>query len=176
MMTLSAAGSAFAGLPSARNRPKVAEDKKSEFLKLLVPVALIIVVIGAVILVKVIAGHTGGSAAQNSGKGDDPEVATKMDDENPMEVHAWFKQNASRMMGELSQRQALGKADELEQMGAKKCYAFGSMMCLCMAVELPADPEQRKAIIAYRNKWNTERHYAAVKDEGQKYILLNFTP
>ncbi|HSV13741.1 MAG TPA: hypothetical protein VLI90_05750, partial [Tepidisphaeraceae bacterium] len=170
----SPSGSAFSGIP-ARSKPKFVEDKQGQMMKILIPVFLIAAVIGGIFAFKIIAGRSGNSAAAlSTGKGDDPDVAEKMENENPMEVHAWFKQNPSRMMGELSERQAIGKADELEKMGAKKCYAFGSMMCLCMAVELPDDPAQRKALIDYRNKWNVERHYKPVKDEGQKYMILNF--
>jgi hypothetical protein len=175
--TKAAASSGFAGLPSPRKKPQMVEDKKGEMMKIIIPVILIIAVIGAFAMFKFVSSRMGNSAASmNTGKGDDPSVADKMENESPKEVHEWFKQNPSRMMGELSEHQAIYKADELEKMGAKKCYAFGSMMCLCMAVELPDDPAQRKAIIDYRNKWNLERHYPAVKDEGQKYVMLNFTP
>jgi hypothetical protein len=169
-----AASSKFSGIPR-RSKPQFVEDKQGQMMKIILPVALIVLVLVGIFAFKFIAGHSGNTAAaQNTGKGDDPDVVKKMDDEYPMEVHAWFKQNPSRMMGELSEHQAIGKADELERMGAKKCWAFGSMMCLCMAAELPDDPEKRKALIDYRNKWNVERHYRPVKDEGQKYILLNF--
>ncbi len=167
--------STFGGIPGRSKPPQVVEDKKGQLVLIAAGFALILAIVSAVFLFKVIAARSGGGA-KGTGKGDDPEIVQKMADESPKEVHEWFKQNPSRMMGELSERQAIAKADELQQMGAKKCYAFGSLMSLCMAVELPDDPEQRKAIINARNKWNLERNFPPVKDEGQKYVAFNFHP
>lgn len=171
-------GSAFAGIPT-RSKPQIDEDKKGQLMKLLIPIGLIVVLIGAFGLFKFVASQTGGGAASHkyTDKGDDPEVARKMDEGGGgKEIHEWFKQNPMRMMGELSPRQAIAKADELQEMGAKKVYAFGAVMSLCMAVELPEDAEQRKSLFTFENKWAREHRYKPAKDEGQKFLLLNLNP
>lgn len=170
------AGSAFAGIPT-RSKPKFVEDKKGQLVKMLVPIVLVVVLIGAFALFKFVASRTGGGPSHKfTDKGDDPEVARKMDDEYYKEIHEWFKQDPGRMTGELSRSQAEAKADELKQMGAKTVYAFSPRMSLCLAVELPDDPEQRKALFAFENKWALQHRYKPRKDEGQKFILLNLNP
>jgi len=75
--------------------------------------------------------------------------------------------------GEFSPTQAIAKADQWQQMGAKQVLAFGSMMTRSLAIELPDDPQQRKALFDFENKFAVEHRYPPAKDQGQKYLLLN---
>jgi DNA-directed RNA polymerase subunit RPC12/RpoP len=165
-------GSAFGVVPT-RKTPTIVEDKKAQLLKMLVPASLIVVVVLAIVGYKMIVKASGAGAAATPVNKDDAEVARLTEDYGAKEIHAWFKENPQRLAGEYSPSQAIAKADQWQAMGAKQVLAFGALMTRSLAIELPDDPQQRKALFDFENKFALQHHYPPAKDEGQKYLLLN---
>jgi hypothetical protein len=165
-------GSAFGGIPTRKN-PVIVEDNKAQLLKMALPAALILVVLLAIVGYHFIVKHGGSTAGDTPTNKDDAEVVRLTDEYGAKEIHAWFKENPLRLAGEYSPTQAIAKADEWQAMGAKQVLAFGAMMTRSLAIELPADPQQRKALFDFENKFADKHHYPGAKDEGQKYLLLN---
>jgi hypothetical protein len=90
------------------------------------------------------------------------------------ELKKWLADNTrqQRMVMGMNERQADAYADKLYKMGAKRVLAYGNMMTTVLGVELPADPEQRKALFKYQAEWHESMMVPVQKDEGQSYILL----
>ena len=112
----------------------------------------------------------------NSGKGEDPEVSEMIADDGATELHHWFEQDPHRLAGEFSPSQAIAKADELQSLGAVKVLAFGSVMSLALAIELPADPAKRAALFKWESRFAVDHFYKPDKDVGQRYLLLRLHP
>jgi hypothetical protein len=164
-------GSAF-GVARLRTTPTIViEDKKAQLLKMAIPAALIVVVVLAIVGYKMFAKHVAASAAPVNK--DDAAVALLTEESGATEIHKWFKENPNRLAGEFSPTQALAKADQWQAMGAKQVLAFGGLMTRSLAIELPDDPQQRKALFEFENKFADQHHYPGAKDQGQKYLLLN---
>lgn len=73
----------------------------------------------------------------------------------------------------MTREQADALADRLYEMGAKQVLAFGGVMTMSFAVELPDDKEKRKAIFDwYKRKYEGEFQSNRQRDEGQKYLLV----
>jgi hypothetical protein len=159
---------AFAGM-ARPHKVEVKEDKAGELIKILIPIAGLVIVLaialGGFFLIRKMS-----PPAQL--KGADEQVLRLIDDSGAKEIHAWFKQDPDRIAGEYSTTQALAKADELEAMGAKQVLAFGARMTRALAVELPDNPEERKTLFAWENKFALEHRYKPDTDVGQKYLLL----
>lgn len=136
----------------------------------LIFLAVVIVVGGAVYGFKQLGG---GGAAGASSHPIDREVEGFFGS-GGHEVKAWLGDNSrqQRMVMGMNERQAEAYADRLYNMGAKKVLAFGAMMTTVIAVELPAEPEKRKALFKYQADWHEPMMVPIQKDEGQKYILL----
>jgi hypothetical protein len=167
--TTKSAAAAFAGM--ARPHKKViAEDKKIELVKVLLPLVALLAVLGIAVAsyTLLIKNHKSAAAP----KGNDAQVLAWMNDPGAKEIHDWFKQDPDRMAGEYNTNQAIAKADELQQIGAKQVLAFGARMTRSLAVELPDDPDKRKALFVWENKFAVEHYYPPDKDVGQKYLLL----
>jgi len=163
-------GSAF-GVARPRQTPTIVDDKKAQLLKMAIPAALIVVVVLAIVGYKLFAKHVAASAAAVDK--DDAAVALLTEESGATEIHEWFKENPNRIAGEYSPTQAIAKADQWQAMGAKQVLAFGGVMTRSLAIELPDDPQQRKALFEFENKFADQHHYPAAKDQGQKYLLLN---
>ena len=75
----------------------------------------------------------------------------------------------------MTRQQAEGLADRLYGMGAVKIYAFGGVMSLSFAIELPDDKDKRAAIFDwYHRKYEENLSVAErVRDVGQKYLLVH---
>jgi hypothetical protein len=166
--TLSSAAT-FARLAKS-TKPNVVEDKRIEALKLLAPLLALLVAIGL--------GFAGYSILKKSRGpvraplGADVQVLQWIDETGAKEIHDWFKQDPDRIAGSYSTKQALAKADELQSLGAKQVLAFGTRMTRSLAVELPDNPEQRKALFDWESKFAIEHNYHPDKDVGQQYLLL----
>jgi len=163
-------GSAF-GVARPHQTPTIVDDKKAQLLKMAIPAALIVVVVLAIVGYKLFAKHVAASAAAVNK--DDAAVALLTEESGATEIHQWFKENPNRLAGEFSPTQALAKADQWQAMGAKQVLAFGGLMTRSLAIELPDDPQQRKALFEFENKFADQHHYPGAKDQGQKYLLLN---
>ena len=161
--------SAFARLGKS-HKPAAVEDKKLETLKVLAPFLFLIVVIGVAFASYKLLEKT--RHPVRTPLGNDPQVLQWIDETGAKEIHDWFKQDPDRIAGNYSTKQALAKADELHDLGAKQVLAFGTRMTRSLAVELPDNPAQRKALFAWENKFALDHNYHPDKDVGQQYILL----
>jgi DNA-directed RNA polymerase subunit RPC12/RpoP len=164
----------FGSIPMPK-RPVVVEDKKAQLLKMVIPLSLVAILVLGIVGYKLIR-HFSGAGAPVVLKGDDAKVAELIDDSGgSMELHKWFAQDPSRICGPYNTSQALAKADELDKLGAKQVLALGSRMTRVLVVELPDDPDQRKQLFQWENRFAAE-HYLHSKgsvDVGQKYLLLD---
>ncbi|HEY1922689.1 MAG TPA: hypothetical protein VGG44_07970 [Tepidisphaeraceae bacterium] len=153
-------------------RPKMQEagQEQSAILRLVLLLAVLGVVIGGAIFgVKKFGGSRHPAGPQ---LGEDADIQEKIDGEYCKEVHAWFEEDHSRMMGPWSESQALSQADRWTQQGAKRVLAFGSRMSLVAVIELPDDPAKRKQLFDWQADWH-ERHMQKVwTDVGQKYLMI----
>jgi hypothetical protein len=163
------AASAF-GVPAPHRMATVTEDRTGQINQVLIAVAGMLLLLGAVM---------GGRLAWNHFNrptnylGDDGKVAELMDDSGGTEIHAWFAQDPSRLAGGYSATQATALADSLQHMGARQVLAFGSRMTRVLAIELPDNPEQRKALFARENEYELQHFEKPSKDVGQHYLLMN---
>ena len=167
-----------AGFPPA-SRPARAEPKRdvAGLVKLVaIPIVLIAIVGGAVFGYKKLAGEKDTGPAL----GDDREVRAMIKDDGATELKQWLKEGNTRMVTGMTREQADGMADRLYDMGAKKVIAFGGVMTMTIAVELPdaAVPEnkdKRKAIFDwYKRKYEENTPIASRKrDVGQQWLLVH---
>ena len=159
------------GMPKAQ--PKSEGPSAAAMVKpVLIFVVAAVVVGGAVFGFKMLGGG-GGSVA--SGHPIDQEIARLASVSGEYELKAWNADNSrqQRMVMGMNERQADAYADKLYKMGAKRVLAYGGLMTTVIGVELPSDPEQRKALFAYQAEWHESMMVPVQKDEGQKYILLH---
>ena len=77
-----------------------------------------------------------------------------------------------RILSGMTTSQAKRQVDAWYNMGAVKVYAFGGMMTLSVALELPKDPAKRQKLFDWVNDWNTRQFIARVNDVGQNYLLV----
>lgn len=80
--------------------------------------------------------------------------------------------NMHMVMG-MNDRQAVAFADKLYNMGAVKVVAFGGQMAIKAGVELPQDPEKRKALFQWQAEYHGSQAVPIQRDEGQRYMVLN---
>jgi hypothetical protein len=113
-----------------------------------------------------------GSGPTTPQLGEDADIEAKMDDEYHKEVHAWFQEDSSRLMGPWTQTQALSQADRWQQQGAKQVLAFGSRMSMVAVIELPDDPAKRKPIFDWQAQWHRDHFVKVWPDVGQKYLMI----
>jgi DNA-directed RNA polymerase subunit RPC12/RpoP len=169
------------GLPMypTTSRPARAESQRDvgAIVKLVaIPLVLVAVIGGAVFGYKKLAGEKDTGPAL----GDDREVRAMIKDDGATELKQWLKEGNTRMVTGMTREQADGLADRLYEMGAKKVIAFGGVMTMTIAVELPdaAVPEnkdKRKAIFDwYKRKYEETLPVASRKrDVGQQWLLVH---
>lgn len=162
------AASAF-GVPKPARPPTVAEDRSGQVNQILLAVAGMLLLLGIVAGGRMVWNHFNKPVNY---VGDDGRVAELMDDSGATEIHAWFAGDSSRIAGGMSTVQALGLADMLQRMGAKQVLAFGSRMTRTLAVELPDNPQQRKALFDWYNERYPQPNGVPMPDKGQHYLLL----
>jgi hypothetical protein len=116
---------------------------------------------------------TGGAEKNVPRKGEDAKVLAMIDEQSHTEVKKWINDAPQRMLSGMTRSQALGLADRLYGMGAKKVFAFGSaVMCMSIGVELPDDPESRDKLFAWQARWHEEMFEKIQTDQGQQYLLI----
>ena len=104
--------------------------------------------------------------------GEDADIQAKIDGEYNKEIHAWFQEDGTRIMGPWTQSQALSQADRWKEMGAKQTLAFGSRMSMVAVIELPDDPAKRKALFDWQAQWHASHLVKVWTDVGQKYLMI----
>ncbi|HWB54814.1 MAG TPA: hypothetical protein VG722_11500 [Tepidisphaeraceae bacterium] len=148
-----------------------ANDEQSTVIKQAILFAvLLLVLIGAIYGLR----HLKSSSAITAPSlGDDAHIQKMIDEENGTEAREWLDQVPGRMLSGMTISQAKRQIDNWYNMGAAKVYAFGGMMTLSVAIELPKDPAKRQALFAWVNNWNAKQFVKRVSDVGQKYLLVH---
>jgi hypothetical protein len=155
----------------SKPRPQVdnAAAEKARLIKMLV----LLIIVGGII-----GGAFYGLKKLNTPKitgpqlGEDATVEGMMEDQYNKEVHDWFAEDHSRMMGSWSETQALAQADRWKQMGAKRVIAFSSRLSTVAVIELPDDPALRKPIFDWQAQWHEQHMEKVWTDVGQKYLMI----
>jgi len=145
-------------------------EEQSQVVKMVVVTAILaVVIVGAIFGLKFMHGSSTPAGPQLGEYGD---IQAKMDDEYHKEIHDWFKEDNTRILGPWTQEQALVFANRWQKQGAENVIAFGSKMSLVVVIELPDDPAQRKQIFDWQTQWHAEHFQKVWKDVGQKYLMI----
>ncbi|HZZ42931.1 MAG TPA: hypothetical protein VFE58_08325 [Tepidisphaeraceae bacterium] len=104
--------------------------------------------------------------------GEDADVEKMIQEDNGTEARQWLADQHGRMLSGMNDNQAKYHIDEWYKMGATKVYAFGGGLSLSVALELPANPAQRKTLFDWVNQWHQGSHTPPMTDVGQKYLLV----
>jgi hypothetical protein len=145
---------------------------QSQLIRLVVILAIVVAAIGgAVFGIRYVAGSHSASAGPGL-PGEDADIEGKMQDEYCKEVHAWFQEDGSRMMGPWTQQQALSQVGRWQDMGAKQVFAFGSRLSTVAVIELPDDPAKRKQLFDWQAQWHGQHFEKIWPDVGQKYLMI----
>jgi hypothetical protein len=153
-------------------KPRTSEpgDEKAGMLRLLLAMGILVVVIaGAVVGIRKFSGSRRAAVPQLA---EDADIQEKIQDEYNKDVHAWFEEDHSRMLGPWSESQALAQADRWKQQGAKQVLAFGARLSMIVVIELPDDPAQRKQIFDWQADWHARHMQKIWTDVGQKYLMI----
>jgi hypothetical protein len=160
---------AFPVYPRPKTYASDSAAEQSHLIRMVILIAVITVVIGGSILgIRMLKGP-GSNAPQ---LGEDADIEAKINDEYHKEVHAWFQEDSSRILGPWTQTQALSQADRWQQQGAKQVLAFGSRISLVVVIELPDDPAKRKVLFDWQAQWHREHMTKVWTDVGQKYLMI----
>lgn len=167
---------AFGAPPGIRPPRQQETNTASGAMKLIaIPIVLVAVVGGAVFGFKKLSGPKDTTPKL----GMDGEVLAMIEDDGATELKQWLKEGSTRLVNGVTREQADGMADKLYEMGAIKVLAFGGVMTMSIAVELPdnktpEDQEKRKAIFAwYKRRYESELSSAVrQRDVGQRYLLV----
>lgn len=178
VLTYRAGAAATPPEPAAETYPTFARPKiystdnsaeKSQLIRLAVILAVIAVAIGGSIFgIRMLKG----SGPTGPQLGEDADIQAKMQDEYCKEIHAWFQEDSTRIMGPWSESQALSHADQWQQMGAKQVLALGSRLSMVAVIELPDDPAKRKALFDWQAEWHRNHLTKVWTDVGQKYLMI----
>jgi predicted RNA-binding Zn-ribbon protein involved in translation (DUF1610 family) len=169
------AGESAPRFPPGGHRMPAFQKEKFKASSLIKPgvifVVLAVVVGGAVFGFRQLSGGDDDAAMHPI----DRDVKKMMRENGSSELKAWLADNSrqQRMVLGMNERQGAGYADKLYKMGAKQVLAFGPLMTLILAVELPAEPAQRKDLFQFQTDWHTSMGREPQKDEGQNYIILH---
>lgn len=168
-------GSAPLGKPGgkrtdARDAAANAEERANLIKMAVLAVVVVGVIVGGIIAVKTFGGRT----PTGPQLGEDATVEAKIADEYGTEAREWLNGRKGRMLGGWNENQSEFNINNWYNLGAKKVYAFGGLMTLAVAIEMPiTDQDKRKALIDWANKFHEERpDIPQFKDEGQKYLLI----
>jgi hypothetical protein len=113
-----------------------------------------------------------GGSAPKTGLGEDDDIIAMIKDEHGTEAKKWLDTNSSRMLSGMTRSQAEYKIDQWYKMGATKVIAFGGLVSMTVALELPTDPAKRKELFDWERKWHSEMDMKPAVDVGQKYLLI----
>lgn len=128
-------------------------------------VVLIAGLIGAFVMLR------DGSAAESQMKGDDVAILAQMKEEDAIPVEQ-FLEKSGRIVSGMTPSQARRRIEQFKEMGAREVYAADRVMTRYLVIELPDDPEQRKALFDFENRWHSEMDLKTATDVGQKYLML----
>jgi hypothetical protein len=154
------------------SRPKTQDggDEKSGLLRMVLLVGVLgLLIAGAIVGIKKFGGSHHPAGPQ---LGEDADIEEKIQDEYSKDVHAWFQEDHSRIMGPWSESQALAQADRWQQQGAKRVLAFGARLSMLVVIELPDDPVGRKQIFDWQADWHGRHMQKIWTDVGQKYLMI----
>jgi hypothetical protein len=116
-------------------------------------------------------GHSGASAPALPGE--DAMIMQMIRDEDGTEAKEWLAGRRGRMLSGMSETQAENRIDSWYKMGVTKVYAFGGVISMTVALELPPAPSpKRKAIFDWVNQWHEGTSTLPMSDVGQKYVLV----
>lgn len=146
-----------------------AMEQKNLIKQAILFVGAIVLVGGAIFAMRFLSG--GGKPA-GPGLGEDNDVAEMIKDESGTEAKKWLEGHTGRMLSGMTRSQAEYKIDQWYKMGATKVIAFGGVMSMTVALELPKDPAKRKELFDWEKKWHTEMDRKPAVDVGQKYLLI----
>jgi hypothetical protein len=154
------------------SRAKIQEggEEKSSLLRMLLLVGVLgVLIAGAIVGMKKFGGSRHATGPQ---LGEDADIEDKIQGEFNKDVHGWFAEDHSRMLGPWSESQALAAADRWQQQGAKRVLAFGSRLSMVVVIELPDDPTGRKQIFDWQADWHEQHMQKVWTDVGQKYLMI----
>jgi hypothetical protein len=152
-------------IPNRKRGPEPADKKK-----IFIPILLVILLAGsASIGFFVLKGH----GPKKPSLDQDAYVEECLQDGATDDIEKWLEASNRRMVMGMTNSQALGQAQSLKKMGAKRVICFGASMTREMAIELPADPAQRKALFDWEHEHYTELGKPPSKDIGQKYLRFD---
>jgi hypothetical protein len=168
-----AVGSAFGAPMGPRPvaRGGGGDSNAGQVIKLVaIPIVLLAVVGGAVFGFRKLSGN---KTDLGPALGKDREVRAMMRDDGAYELKKWLADGGNRrMVTGMTVQQADGLADRLYTMGAVKVYAFGGVVTMSIAVELPKDPDKRKELFDWHKRWVEDKGGQFSRDEGQQYLLV----
>ncbi len=175
---MTTAGTRAAGrAPKARRGGTGDAANRSEIKKIAAIAVGLVLLIGLIFGAK-FAFQAFGSSKPKNLAGMDGFVAGMTDENGAYEVLGWLKESNRRgVVGVCWTREKTELiAKEWYDHGAKKVLAFGGVMTRCLAIELPDDKAKREYFFEYAQKFSLETHpdKAAQKDEGQRYVVINF--
>jgi hypothetical protein len=154
------------------SRPKTQDggEEKSGLLRMVLLVGVLgLLIAGAIVGIKKFGGSHRPAGPQ---LGEDADIEEKIQDEYNKDVHAWFQEDHTRILGPWSESQALGQADRWQQQGAKRVLAFGARLSMLVVIELPDDPAQRKQLFDWQADWHGRHMQKIWTDVGQKYLMI----
>lgn len=161
----------FAGVPAHIGAKKVAEESRADVLKRYgLILGVVLVVVGLIFAMMLLGRNPQSDAAVLDP--DDPAVTKSLTTDFSKEAREWLKTDSTWIMSGMTTSQAENRIDEWYRMGAKKVYCFGTMMAREVAIELPDDPAQRKALFDWQAKWHKEMGQRVRTDKGQKYLII----
>jgi hypothetical protein len=164
-------------IPGSSPKPAVdpheAEKKRQMIVLLSIVGGLALLIGGTVFALKFIGDATGGGAATPL-LGKDAEALRLINEDSGVEAKQWITEDPSRrMLGYMNQTQTLARIDQLYAAGAVKVYCSGAAICLTATVELPTDPDKRKALFEWSKNWDERHLLPHTPDVGQRFILVN---
>ena len=160
----------FAGIVVPSKPPKIDEGNAKPLLYGLGGV--VVAAILAIGLVKGV-GVLGGGDPMEGRHAEDVEAMEKLADAGPTEARQWLETGTTdRMLGGMSERQAMAQIDRWYADGCKTVWAFGSRMSISAVLELPDDPAKREKLFAWRDKYYALSPEEALPDEGQQYMVV----
>jgi hypothetical protein len=154
------------------SRPKMQDggEEKSGVLRLVLLMGVLgVLIAGAILGIKRFGGSPRAAGPQ---LGEDADIEEKIQGEFNKDVHAWFAEDHTRMLGPWTESQALSQADRWRQQGAKRVLAFGSRLSMVVVIELPDDPAERKQIFEWQANWHAQHMQKVWTDVGQKYLMI----
>jgi predicted RNA-binding Zn-ribbon protein involved in translation (DUF1610 family) len=161
------------GVPGGIRTPVMQKEEGNQLAAFIKPAiilgVLLVVVVGAIVGVKMLSTSKSDAVTHEVDK-----EYLKYSDFGEHEMKEWVTSDPNmHMIQGMNDRQAIAFADKLYGMGAVKVVAFGGQLALKAGVELPKEPDKRKALFEWQANYHREQAIPVQVDEGQKYMVLN---